>query len=191
MSKTKLVPDESTRRLERTASTLRSSSDGIDRREFLHCMAWAGTGIIWSFSGGIRVSSVFGATAAKPRNGLQGRSLRIIQGNLRSLQSATRSEKRVPQNSVHPGACAWNFGPHSDGEAVSTAARLIFPRFQQPDGARIDQKDNGLGRQMYRFANPCAGCERIAFGGTVWALSEYGLVHGTGLRAAPSAATGK
>jgi 3',5'-cyclic AMP phosphodiesterase CpdA len=39
-----------------------SSSDGIDRRGFLHCMAWAGTGIIWSFAGGIPVSSVFGAT---------------------------------------------------------------------------------------------------------------------------------
>jgi 3',5'-cyclic AMP phosphodiesterase CpdA len=37
------------------------SSDGIDRRGFLQCMAWAGTGIVWSFAGGIPVSSVFGA----------------------------------------------------------------------------------------------------------------------------------
>ena len=27
--------------------------DGIDRRGFLHCMAWAGTGVIWMMSGGI------------------------------------------------------------------------------------------------------------------------------------------
>jgi len=41
------------------------SSDGIDRRGFLHCMAWAGTGIVWSFAGGIPVSQVFGATTPK------------------------------------------------------------------------------------------------------------------------------
>ena len=27
--------------------------DGIDRRGFLECMAWAGTGLVWSFSGGV------------------------------------------------------------------------------------------------------------------------------------------
>jgi 3',5'-cyclic-AMP phosphodiesterase len=29
------------------------NSDGIDRRGFLKCMAWAGTGMIWSISGGV------------------------------------------------------------------------------------------------------------------------------------------
>jgi plastocyanin len=33
--------------------------DGIDRRGFLKCMAWAGTGLVWTLSGGIPVSSVF------------------------------------------------------------------------------------------------------------------------------------
>ena len=41
------------------------SSDGIDRRGFLHCMAWAGTGIVWSFARGIPFSSAFGATPPK------------------------------------------------------------------------------------------------------------------------------
>ena len=36
------------------------SSDGIDRRGFLKCMAWAGTGLVWSFAGGVPVSRVFG-----------------------------------------------------------------------------------------------------------------------------------
>ena len=26
--------------------------DGIDRRGFLKCMAWAGTGVLWTISGG-------------------------------------------------------------------------------------------------------------------------------------------
>src|SRR2546421_7112739 len=27
--------------------------DGVDRRGFLKCMAWAGTGMVWAVSGGI------------------------------------------------------------------------------------------------------------------------------------------
>ena len=41
-------------------TSLESSSDGIDRRGFLKCMAWAGTGLVWSFAGGVPVSRVFG-----------------------------------------------------------------------------------------------------------------------------------
>ena len=29
------------------------STDGIDRRGFLKCMAWVGTGLIWTMSGGV------------------------------------------------------------------------------------------------------------------------------------------
>jgi 3',5'-cyclic-AMP phosphodiesterase len=36
--------------------------DGIDRRNFLSCMAWAGTGLLWTISGGIPVSKLFAAT---------------------------------------------------------------------------------------------------------------------------------
>jgi 3',5'-cyclic AMP phosphodiesterase CpdA len=36
------------------------SRDGVDRRGFLKCMAWAGTGLVWSFAGGVPVSRVFG-----------------------------------------------------------------------------------------------------------------------------------
>jgi 3',5'-cyclic AMP phosphodiesterase CpdA len=38
----------------------RSNSDGIDRRGFLECMAWVGTGLVWAMQGGILRSSVFG-----------------------------------------------------------------------------------------------------------------------------------
>jgi len=37
-----------------------AKDDGIDRRGFLKCMAWAGTGLVWSFAGGVPVSRVFG-----------------------------------------------------------------------------------------------------------------------------------
>jgi Icc protein len=51
-----------------SATSTEAASDGIDRRGFLSCMAWAGTGLVWSFAGGIPVSRVFGQTphTAKP-----------------------------------------------------------------------------------------------------------------------------
>ena len=36
------------------------NDDGIDRRGFLQCMAWAGTGVVWSIAGGIPTSRAFG-----------------------------------------------------------------------------------------------------------------------------------
>jgi hypothetical protein len=34
-------------------------NDGVDRRGFLKCMAWAGTGLVWTLSGGVPVSRAF------------------------------------------------------------------------------------------------------------------------------------
>src|SRR5260370_11306242 len=38
--------------------------DGVDRRGFLSCMAWAGTGLVWSVRGGLLSSQAFGQEAA-------------------------------------------------------------------------------------------------------------------------------
>jgi len=38
-----------------------SSDDGIDRRGFLKCMAWAGTGVLWTMRGGLLSSRAFAA----------------------------------------------------------------------------------------------------------------------------------
>ena len=32
------------------------SDDGVDRRGFLRCMAWAGTGVVWALEGGLPLS---------------------------------------------------------------------------------------------------------------------------------------
>jgi 3',5'-cyclic-AMP phosphodiesterase len=39
------------------------TTDGIDRRGFLKCMAWAGTGVVWSLNGGILTSRALGQAA--------------------------------------------------------------------------------------------------------------------------------
>ena len=41
-------------------------NDGIDRRGFLQCMAWAGTGVVWSIGSGMASSRAFGQKSAVP-----------------------------------------------------------------------------------------------------------------------------
>ena len=36
--------------------------DGVDRRGFLRCMAWAGTGVVWTIAGGVPSSKLLGET---------------------------------------------------------------------------------------------------------------------------------
>jgi 3',5'-cyclic AMP phosphodiesterase CpdA len=45
-------------------------TDGIDRRGFLDCMAWAGTGMLWSIAGGVLTSQAFGQKMSAPKGEL-------------------------------------------------------------------------------------------------------------------------
>jgi len=44
------------------------NGDGVDRRGFLKCMAWAGTGLVWT-AGGVLSSRAFGAAPARAEPG--------------------------------------------------------------------------------------------------------------------------
>ena len=52
--------------------------DGIDRRGFLKCMAWAGTGVIWSINGGLLTSTALGQEANN-RNTIATAELNFVQ----------------------------------------------------------------------------------------------------------------
>src|SRR6266513_3786283 len=52
--------------------------DGIDRRGFLHCMAWAGTGLLWTISGGVLASKTL-AQIAKASEPLPATDLSFLQ----------------------------------------------------------------------------------------------------------------
>jgi hypothetical protein len=41
-----------------------TENDGVDRRGFLKCMAWAGTGMLWTVSGGVLGSRILSPTSA-------------------------------------------------------------------------------------------------------------------------------
>src|SRR3954454_6117706 len=51
--------------------------DGIDRRGFLECMTWAGTGVIWMLSGGLPRS--IGLASAEAASALTSNALTFLQ----------------------------------------------------------------------------------------------------------------
>jgi 3',5'-cyclic-AMP phosphodiesterase len=46
------------------------NNDGIDRRGFLKCKAWAGTGVAWAVNGGVLSSQAFGQNTKTIKGGL-------------------------------------------------------------------------------------------------------------------------
>src|SRR6266480_2430765 len=57
------------RRTMQRRDQLSTSSDGIDRRDMLKCMAWVGTGLLWTVSGGVPSGRLFGQGAKGTVNG--------------------------------------------------------------------------------------------------------------------------
>jgi hypothetical protein len=47
------------------------AGDGIDRRNFLGCMAWAGTGLLWSMVGGVPTSKLLAQTTKSGSAGVE------------------------------------------------------------------------------------------------------------------------
>jgi Icc protein len=56
-----------------------TNNDGIDRRGFLKCMAWAGTGVVWTLSGGVLTSRALGQVAGGAQDAVASGTLNFVQ----------------------------------------------------------------------------------------------------------------
>jgi len=56
-----------------------AANDGIDRRNFLSCMAWAGTGLLWTMAGGVPASRLFAATSGGSGGHASGSGFSFVQ----------------------------------------------------------------------------------------------------------------
>ena len=52
-----------------SSSETHDGNDGVDRRGFLKCMAWAGTGLLWSIGGGVPSSRSLGQSTRQATGG--------------------------------------------------------------------------------------------------------------------------
>jgi 3',5'-cyclic-AMP phosphodiesterase len=59
--------------------TTTPEADGIDRRNFLSCMAWAGTGLLWTIAGGIPTAKLFAATASPAQQAHAAQGFSFVQ----------------------------------------------------------------------------------------------------------------
>jgi 3',5'-cyclic-AMP phosphodiesterase len=55
------------------------TDDGIDRRGFLKCMAWAGTGLVFTMTGGVATSRMLLSAAADQGGGVAGADFTFLQ----------------------------------------------------------------------------------------------------------------
>ena len=55
------------------------SDDGVDRRGFLKCMAWAGTGVLWTVSSGVLSSHLLGQTTGRASSLASTNDLHFVQ----------------------------------------------------------------------------------------------------------------
>ena len=91
-------------------------SDGIDRRGFLKCMQWAGTGVIWSMSGGVPVSQLLAADRKKMRTedfafvqisdshiGFNKAANPDVVGTLQAAVTKINALERTPDFLIHTG----------------------------------------------------------------------------------------
>jgi 3',5'-cyclic AMP phosphodiesterase CpdA len=56
-----------------------ANPDGLDRRGFLKCMAWAGTGVLWTLNGGVLTSRALGQTPGEAEIPAPAGALNFVQ----------------------------------------------------------------------------------------------------------------
>jgi cytochrome c2 len=90
------------------------NSDGIDRRGFLKCMQWAGTGLVWTFAGGVPVSRLLGAPKTKAEDftfvqisdshiGFNKPANPDVAGTLQAAVDKINALERPPDFLIHTG----------------------------------------------------------------------------------------
>ena len=126
------------------------ANDGIDRRNFLSCMAWAGTGLLWTLKGGIPESRLFAATmkqdAANPRKDAGSFSFVQISDSHIGFNKAANQDVagtlRLAINKINVQASQADFMLHT-GDITQSAKAAEF------DTASQIIKDAKIGQTFY------------------------------------------
>ena len=161
---------------------MNNNSDSIDRRGFLRCMAWAGTGMVWTIAGGIPQSRLLGQTAEtgdfsfvqisdshigfnKPANADVNATLQVAIDNINSLPL-------TPEFLIHTGDLTHSAKPSE----FDTLAQLLGSAKPRPTFYVPGEHDNAVddGREyLARFGKGTRG--------TGWHSFDHRGVHFVGL----------
>ena len=99
------------------------AGDGIDRRNFLECMAWAGTGLLWSMVAGVPTSKLLAATG----------------GSVASGTAATRTQAVEDFSFVQISDCHIGFNKGANPDVTGTLKKAIDKINAVPAGAKAPE----------------------------------------------------
>jgi 3',5'-cyclic AMP phosphodiesterase CpdA len=163
----------------------RRNGDGIDRRGMLRCMAWIGTGVVWTLKGGLASSRAFGAasTAAAGADfsfvqisdshiGFSKEPNRDVTATLKAAVDRINDLPRGPAFVLHTGDLTHLAKP---GEFDTVAEVLKGVKAQRVFYVPGEHDFDGDGNRLYleRFGKCTAG--------TGWHSFDYSGVHFVGL----------
>ena len=159
--------------------------DDLDRRGFLHCMAWAGTGLVWVATGGMLSSQTLGVTRAAAQTpaadfsfvqisdthiGFRGEANKDVMGTLETAIARIKAMQPRPAFIIHTGDITHAQKPGAFdivAEALKgTGAERVF----YVPGENDVFADGGT---QY--------LDRFAAGGPGWQSFDYRGVHFVGL----------
>jgi len=164
-------------------------NDGIDRRNFLGCMAWAGTGLLWTFAGGVPTSKLFAASPAPtPAHGA-GSSFSFVQisdshiGFNKAANQDVAGTLKLAIDKIDALPAAPDFMLHT-GDITQSAKASEFDTAQQIiRGSRIQQVHYVPGEHDTATDDGALYRERFGKGtvGSGWYSFDHKGVHFIGL----------
>ena len=119
--------------------THNQDKDGIDRRGFLKCMAWAGTGVLWTMTGGVlksqTLSQVPDAAALRP-----GR-ISVSSRSATATSASTRQPTRMSTATLREAVAKINALPRPP---------VIHAAHRRPDPSRRSRRNSTRCDQMLK-----------------------------------------
>ncbi|HEY4313479.1 MAG TPA: metallophosphoesterase [Pirellulales bacterium] len=177
-----------------------STDNDIDRRGFLECMAWAGTGLLWTLSGGLPAGQVFGQQLKRPG----GNNFSFVQISdshigfskdpnrdvVATLQRAVAKINALPQPPsfvLHTGDLTHLAKPEEFDTVAEVLKELKARVLYVPGEHDFEGDDNELYRERFGRGTQGSGWYSFDFGGAHFvglvnvASAKSGSVAGLGL----------
>jgi 3',5'-cyclic-AMP phosphodiesterase len=166
----------------------KDAKNGVDRRGALECMIWAGTGVLWTISGGVPKSSLLGISQAQAQAKSGFTFLQISDSHigfkqpanpnaLGTLEEAIAKAAALPQKPafmIHTGDITHLSKPEQFDDAGQVISKAKLDTFYVP--GEHDIIDEGLGKAyLERYG------KRTQAKGTGWYSFDQGGVHFIGL----------
>ncbi len=159
-------------------------NDGVDRRGFLACMAWAGSGLLWTLCGGLPAARVFGQDARRtgPNDfsfvqisdshiGFGKEPNKDVVGTLQAVVAKINALPQAPAFVLHTGDLTHLAKPEEFDTVAEVLKGVKAKVLYVPGEHDFDGDDNKLYRE--RFGKRTLG--------TGWYSFDYQGAHFVGL----------